>query len=271
MQPLLFYIVLTSVLSQIINTSINATNQTSQVASYFVSFSVEWQGLRKLFLNDPKVPDNTQVTLSMLQPRSLQMIKNLGLASGIAGVAALNYTTVLRVGGNSATKLWWTPSTPWSTNTSEMVPVGKLEMQLLNVVATQTNSRLVINIGSRDPSLTASYSDVLLEAVKENINPQLLDGIEVGNEPDQYSSKGYRTDAYAYQDFINEFKAISSYVQSKNMPVIGPSFAGRWKNFSSAFAQNVYPIVIDKLSIHHYSVSGCATNEPTLNDLLPCK
>ncbi|KAL3894553.1 MAG: hypothetical protein SGCHY_005207 [Lobulomycetales sp.] len=242
------------------------------IKRHYASLAVEWQGVNRMFLQDyTKVEDTAQVTRGMLNDRALELVRNLGVASKNKESAI----AVIRVGGNSATRMYWKPSlAPWSGVAEDMVPVGPLELRVLNQVALETNTRLLLNIGMRTSSPSGTYTNQILEAIRDNINPLILEGIELGNEPDHYNDNGnlFRPITYNYDSFLLEYR---EYAQVSNtilpgVAVAGPGMdPGNFDGRATTFSSDASPTSVGFVTLHTYELPACNVSlSYTLEDLL---
>jgi hypothetical protein len=208
----------------------------------------------------------------MLNPRALQLVKNLGSAARNGD----STTVIIRIGGNSATRAYWKPSgNPWTTDANLLVEIGPLELKVMNAVALAARAKLLINIGMRDPNPAGSYTSLILQSVKENIDASLLEGIELGNEPDNYNNNGntYRPATYSYAEFLPEFQTFGAISKSilPNVAIAGPGMdPGNFERKVATFSRDS-SIPIGMVTLHQYELPACdKTVVYSMTDLLKC-
>jgi hypothetical protein len=204
----------------------------------------------------------------MLNPRALQLVKNLGSAARNGD----STTVIIRIGGNSATRAYWKPSgNPWTTDADLLVEIGPLELKVMNAVALAARAKLLINIGMRDPNPDGSYASLILQSVSENIDATVLEGIELGNEPDHYNDNGntYRPITYGYAEFLPEFRAFGAISQAI-LP--GPAMdPGNFNRSVATFSHDIAPLPIGMVTLHQYELPACdRTVVYSMTDLLKC-
>jgi hypothetical protein len=161
--------------------------------------------------------------------------------------------SVLRIGGDAVDLSWWTssnePSPTWATSTVTPADLDALHRLLL---ATGWHVLLGVDLGHFEPGRIA---DEALHARK--ILGAGLWGIEIGNEPDGYSSpkEDLRTPTYSVSDYISEANA---YIQALHatvpeVAVYGPaSSQPRWLTQLGSSAR-----MFTGLTQHFYALSGC--------------
>ncbi|KAJ3186587.1 hypothetical protein HDU85_007407 [Gaertneriomyces sp. JEL0708] len=172
------------------------------------------------------------------------------------------YTPFLRIGGNSATRLWWQGSklprleqSAWSVN--------DIDLRIMEEFAARTGVKYVIGVPmlSPDPAYAVEF---LSQGIHRTIAPNHIQTIEVGNEPDHYAKKGRRPATYDFPTFLTEystaFNAISAANRLAGYPNIeymGPAYAYPWseellKPFAESNPQTRW------ISFHKYGERGCS-------------
>ena len=141
----LLFSLLTFTLSQTVDLTKPATS--INVNPFFASYAVEWQGILDLFVtfgND--VVNMTEIPDSVLNIKGIELIKTLIDGAKSSGT---EIPFILRVGGNSANKMWWVPSKlgPWSPVDGLNMLVGPGSLIILQKVCKLTGIKLLLNIG----------------------------------------------------------------------------------------------------------------------------
>jgi len=180
---------------------------------------------------------------------------------------------VLRVGGNSLDRSWWTsdaePAPGWAT--SVITPTDLANLREL-LAAADWQVILGVDLGHFD---AARAADETRAAV--NILGSRLVGIELGNEPDLYSSSSVklRGDDYNASTYLKEVSAYSSAIHevSAAMPLYGPELSPPTSWLTPIAVETPMPFAV--LTEHYYSTSynrplgGCkGTPLPTAPELL---
>jgi hypothetical protein len=211
----------------------------------FTSFSIEWTQVLKAFV----APGSVQGTNFALNDNYIKAL--------VAITAPRQSAFTLRVGGNSATYMWYQPSKlkalPQLTYT-----VSDLEFRVLNQVAQKYNVKFILNIGMSTP--TPTYAREILQAWKTHINPQYIRAIEVGNEPDHLYKRGLRSTAYSAADFFKEYDAYVAAIREvfPTTDLMGPSYAYGWRDqFQIPFIQQKAAST-RYFSFHRYQLRGCS-------------
>jgi hypothetical protein len=178
---------------------------------------------------------------------------------------------VLRIGGDTADKAWWTshsePTPAWA-----IVRVTPTDLVLLRSLMAKTGWRavLAVDFGHLDAARAADEA-----RAAAHILGSRLAGIEIGNEPNDYNlgAIDLRPGYYTWPEY---FSQISSYVQSiraavPSVPLYGPDTSSPvWFAYIASQHQP-----FDVYTEHYYptsfsSASGAcpATPVPTARDLL---
>jgi len=117
----------------------------------------------------------------------------------------------IRIGGSSSDL----SGTPTSTTAA---PFAQLFQ------ATGSQFELGVNLGSNNVSLAVNQA----KAYVSQMPAGSLDAIEIGNEPDLYVNKGYRSSDYTVQDYFSDFaswRASILAVEPSTTKFIGPAWA----------------------------------------------
>lgn len=162
---------------------------------------------------------------------------------------------VLRVGGDSTDSSWWTSAAEappsWATNT-----VTPADLQALDGLLDATGWRAIVSVdlGHYEPARASSEA----AAASQILGDRLL-GIEVGNEPNGYTSAQsttgqLRPSSYDAGTYLHEAAAYTQAIGSAAPGVItiGPGVNGtRWLVELGGEAG-----LFDEVSLHFYYSSG---------------
>lgn len=168
---------------------------------------------------------------------------------------------VLRIGGNSTDKTFWTssgePNPSWSEGRitpASLVPLARL------LAASHWKAILGVNLKQKDVARAVNE----VEYAHRILGPSLL-GIEIGNEPNYY----YSSDSVFFQDFESYATAIRQAVPSVRL--VGPDPGHEHPAFLAAFAAEEAALPRPDISVatnHHYPLSACGGNVTTIPELL---
>jgi hypothetical protein len=179
---------------------------------------------------------------------------------------------VLRIGGDTADESWWTsssePAPSWAVVTVTPADLSRLESFL---AATGWRVALTVDLGHYDPARAANEVTYASQILGSN-----LAGIEIGNEPNDFSQGaiGLRASSYDVSPYAEEFQAYANAIEDAvpGTKILGPdTSATTWFNFLAA--KNSLPVAA--LTEHYYPTSysvasgACAaTPVPTAEQLL---
>jgi hypothetical protein len=177
--------------------------------------------------------------------------------------------SVLRIGGNSVDSSWWTsrdePKPSWATSTATPADLSRVRALL---AATGWRVLLGVNLGHFEPTRAADEA----RYAQEILGPDLL-GIEIGNEPDDFSGEkvNLRPLTYTVGAYIDEAeiyrKALSS--AAPGVAIDGPALTGTpWLTQMGTAAR-----MFTELTQHYYPTSTCqqiplSEPQPTADGLL---
>jgi hypothetical protein len=179
---------------------------------------------------------------------------------------------VLRIGGNTLDSSWWTsndePPPAWATNV-----VDPSDLVVLRGLLAATNWRVIlgVNLGHFDPARAASEAFTAAQI----LGTRLL-GIEVGNEPNAYTTPAIklRPSSYGIGGYLEELAAYSASVRAAvpQIRVYGPDVSSQAWLQSIASAKG---ISLSAITVHYYPTfysvanSVCSdTSLPTAGELL---
>jgi hypothetical protein len=210
----------------------------------------------------------------------------LGLSFGAATVAADDYavtdfagylktlgpTGVLRIGGNSGDKTFWTstdePAPSWATSGT----ITPTKLQHLAAIAHATGWKVIlaVNLKNPDPARAADEAKYA-----QQIFGHSLIAIEVGNEPNFY----YSDPAAYYADFERYAAAIKA--AAPGVGLTGPDAETNHASWLAGFADaataaapgtpatlGAAPANLVAVTDHTYPTSVCGTSTATIPQLL---
>jgi hypothetical protein len=171
------------------------------IPTNFLGFSHEWNSAQSMMGNASLGVNNIYRTLVGT------------LATSMGGPLSV------RIGGGSTD----TSTTATSATVEPFVELAK---------AFNVKFILGVNLGSNNLGLAEEQA----KTFTSSLSTSAMTAIEIGNEPDGYSSNGLRASTYTYPEFIPQyqewFKGISSVVPSA-VPIAGPVFGtGNWISMS---------------------------------------
>jgi hypothetical protein len=179
---------------------------------------------------------------------------------------------VLRFGGNSVDRSWW-------TNDSEAPPVWATsvitpaDLTALRGLLVATNWRVIVGVdlGHFDPTRAANEAHI----AKDILGSRLL-GLEIGNEPDDYGDPRVelRSRAYSINNYLEELTAYRAAMEGSapGVRLYGPDLSSKAWLLTIASDANA---PFDVLTQHYYPISYSVTKGackgtpvPTARELL---
>jgi hypothetical protein len=177
----------------IANTVVTSETPVGTIATDFLGFSHEW-GVAETLMGDKATGVNTSY-------RTLVST----LAKKMGG------PLVLRIGGGS-------------TDSSGPATAATVEPFIEMAQATNVKFILGVNLGSNNLQLAQQQAEVF-----SKLPSNALAALEIGNEPDGYSSDGTRPTSYGWDDYLPQYQQWQQGVSRQNnstVPVAGPAMAG---------------------------------------------
>jgi|HubBroStandDraft_2_1064218.scaffolds.fasta_scaffold00240_19 hypothetical protein len=179
--------------------------------------------------------------------------------------------SVLRVGGNSVDRSWWstTGKTPPTWATSTVTPGDLYALRGL-LVATGWRVLLGVDLGHFEPARAAEEARV----ASEILGSYLL-GIEIGNEPDGYSGMDddLRPASYDVEEYLREVEVYDKMLSAAvpGVAIYGPALGKiGWLAQMGAAAS-----VFSEITQHYYPPVTCpagpsdsVVHQPTVSELL---
>jgi hypothetical protein len=172
---------------------------------------------------------------------------------------------LIRIGGNSADKTFWTSTGARPPAGSE----GAITPAALRSVATALDGTgwqlvLAVNLKAKDPARAADEA-----AQARQIFGDRLLAIEIGNEPNYYYPTKKPYGSY-YQDFDRYVAAVRAAVPG--VGIAGSDAGHEHPAFVADFAQHeAADPAVTVLTDHHYPLSACGGRKSTVDDLLSAK
>ncbi len=185
--------------------------------------------------------------LTASHPRLVRLMRLLG-------------PSVLRIGGNTVDWSWWTdngePPPTWASNV-----VTPADLSLLHGLLAATGWRVVlgVDLGHFEQARVAGEA-----RSAQRIFGAELQGIEIGNEPDDFghSGNGLRAPGYGAPEYLREVEAYS-----KALAVAAPGVALYGPATSTAGIQLLAQMgsaahIFTTLTQHYYPINKCSEITP---------
>jgi hypothetical protein len=168
---------------------------------------------------------------------------------------------VLRVGGNQVDRTTWRPDGPGGE--AAFIAPADVRRFAAFVRATGWQVLYAVNMGANDPAAAADEVAFATAALGD-----MLDGIEIGNEPDVFHSNGLRERTYTYAQYSGEWQRLADAVRARTPKLVltGPASAGNVRDFTLPFARD-HGSEINLLTQHYYRANGMLASS-TLDVLL---
>jgi hypothetical protein len=219
----------------VIATALVAPNSSDTITTNFLGFSHDWKYAASMM-------GTASAGSNPLYPT---LIKNL--------TDNMNGPLVVRVGANG-------------TDTSGTASVSTVQPFIEVTQKANVQWILGVNLGSSNVSLAQQQASVFAA----NIPSANLMGLEIGNEPDGYSTNGLRSSSYDYSSFLPEYQqwqqAIAGATGGKS-PIAGPTLGtGNW-NANANTSVTTGTMKADLLTQHEYLVCY-DSNNPQASDYL---
>ncbi|KAJ3116983.1 hypothetical protein HK098_006417 [Nowakowskiella sp. JEL0407] len=221
--------------------------------------SFEWSDVTKLFGG----PNGFGINNA-----SKQLFANLEALVGNSG------RPVLRIGGNSATKMKWSGWTDanFLLDIDMVVEVTPAILNLLDSFCSTVGTQAVLQVSmlSNDTKYAIEF---FTNGILANIKPENILAVGIGNEPDHFEKHGFRPPGYTFQDYLAEFlnlrQLLGEAAGSTQVDFMAPSFAGEWRNASYDIDfRKAVNSTVKYHSIHKYALRGCSKNDVTFENLL---
>ena len=153
-----------------------------------------------------------------------------GVAQNLMGNSALGVNQIYRtLSSTLSTKMQGPLSIRvggGSTETSGSASSATVEPFVELAQNSNVDFILGVNLGSNNLSLAEEQAYTFTSSLPSGA----LAGLEIGNEPDAYSSDGYRPSTYTYSDFLTQFQEWSQGIVDASSPspapIAGPALGG---------------------------------------------
>ncbi len=210
------------------------------VRSGFLGFSFEYSALGGYAGTDPNAVD----------PVFEHLIRNL----------ADGGPTVLRIGGNSTDRTWW-PVADVSRSPAGYYTLTRSGLEVLAALARATDARLIlgVNLEANSTVEAAAESRAMLAAIPR----RLIEGFELGNEPELYGTKWYykrdgenhfsRPRSWNFQSYLSDYRHIAAALGG--VPLAGPAVGVfSWMRHLAQFLDGQD---IGVATLHRYPLQSC--------------
>lgn len=216
---------------------LSGTVYSDKVKSEFVSMNIEWSSILEAF---GMTKSDYVVNLA------------LGLSQAMGGGTN---TGVIRIGGNSATKMYWSGSKLPRLQQQERI-ISKEDFMFLQSFAEKTGIKFTFTLPMLSPD-PAYAMEILQNGIMKYIATDYVYSLELGNEPDHYAQYGRRPAGYTYDNYISEFGSILSATNSvSNFMIQGPAWAYEWNTYLVDYSNKFKNV--KEISFHKYGLRGCA-------------
>jgi hypothetical protein len=222
--------------------SVSETRTGQAMASGFVGFSIEYSAIHQYLGRDP----------NHLNPVFSQLVDALSDGG----------SPVLRIGGDSTDHTWW-PLPGVIEPAGVSYALTRDWLATVHRAAEKMNARLIlgVNLAADSSSLAGSEARALIRG----IGGQYIDALEIGNEPDGYSTFAwYRTptrqigfargSGWNEAAFEQQFARWAAAVP--DVPLAGPAYAyvGWMSHLGRLIASEPHLGVV---TFHRYPLRGC--------------
>jgi hypothetical protein len=169
---------------------------------------------------------------------------------------------VLRFGGNSVDQLTGWQRGQRTSTTSTSIMMSSDADRALNFART-VGYRVLwsVNLGHGVPATDADEAQYVYQTASD-----VLLGLEIGNEPDDYHSNGLRPTTYTTDDYLAEWQTYANAIQTETPTAVltGPAGSGSITTFTSAFA-TAEGSRIALLTQHFYPLAPSSKNPTAKN------
>jgi hypothetical protein len=239
--------------------SFSATQVSLPIAPNYVSFSME-------------IDDALHYLGNATHP-SAAWVRLMGLLQGLSGGPG----PTLRIGGDSADySVWWDPPPiPGPLPRSQRYAITRIDLEAYAALVPQWRGKVALDTTLFFPN-NATFAVAHIGGVKSFLGFDLVEAIEVGNEPEGYNGgEGFRPHNWSPLDYSREFLEHVTAMEAAGMPkrfiqgaVLGgndKAFNAAWANYTSTFGSLG---ILKSVSRHFYSLDNCGGAGSTVWDLL---
>lgn len=225
----------------------------------FVGLSIEYPSAPGYFGTDPRHPD----------PVFVQLVRNL----------TPGQSPVLRFGGDTTDWSWW--PTPGVTKPPGVrYTVGPRWVQSTAAAARALDARLILGINFESDSSTIAATEA--SALVRGIGSRYIAGLELGNEPEVYSTLGWyesptgagvpgRPAGYGFGAYLGDYARVERALPG-GAPLVGPaSGAPQWLDGLSQYLganPRVRLVTFHRYPLHRCFTARSAPEYPTIANLL---
>lgn len=225
--------------------SVSATPTGQPMRPSFLGMSLEYQALHVYTGRDPDHVD----------PVFIQLLRNL-----VPG-----QHPIVRIGGNSADYSWW-PIRGVLPPGAVRYSLTKGWLRMAKSFAADAGAKLImgVNLAGGRPALAAAEA----RAFMEGIGPRYINALEIGNEPDLYSTAVWYRDRLGREFFARPITyGFANYLQEVSrwrqvlppIPLVGPALASlSW--LTTGLDQFLAAEPGTKMvTVHRYPLRACPT------------
>ncbi len=166
---------------------------------------------------------------------------------------------VLRLGGNEVDRC------TWNGVTAGLRIIERSQVDALNDFLNATGWKVIYGINLAKNTLNNATAEA--QYASQRLGSNLI-GFEVGNEPDLYHSNGLRKAAYAYGDYLNEWRTMADAIKqmSPQAPFAGPAGSFDLSGYCQPFARDTCGH--SQVLTHHYYRASAAAASSTVDMLI---
>jgi hypothetical protein len=244
----------------LVRATVDPTSKSTKIARHFLGISTEYNGLLRVI-------GSAQAGVN---PVLRQLLANLASeGQGFPG---------LRIGGGSADSAWWNPAALQRPNGIEF-DLGPLQRDAISGFERATRAPLVLDVNFA--ANRVAYARDWARAVLGQLPPGTLEALEIGNEPDVYSTgrpfgslPRTRPLGYSLRRYARELRPFTTAL--RRLPghprLAAPSTCcGRWDRQTRTLVRSQKGR-LGLLSFHAYATNACPNATPkdrlTLANLL---
>lgn len=212
----------------------------------FAGLSMEFRGLAAYAGTDPRAVD----------PAFLQLIRDISPAQ----------RPVLRIGGDSTDWTWW-PVPHMARPPGVKYDLTPTFMSVTRSLARTLRARLILGVNLEADSQRVARAEAT--AMIDRIGAGAIDALEIGNEPELYSSFGWyrsatgkqvpgRPPSWNLRTFIGDFSRLARALP--RAPLAGPSGGGSsWLPFLGTFLGSEPAVRL--ATLHAYPLKHCVPSQ----------
>ncbi len=187
---------------------------------------------------------------------------------------------VIRIGGNSADESVYLPSpAPLPVNATYRITDADFDAYQAvrawnGTVVIDTNLRYADAKRGGDASLPYAHVAAAAKALGWD---DLIESVEVGNEPDLFFKNGIRDTSYTFADYLNDYgtvaRALSPLIPTSSPKILGATWTSSWSYSVDDFTNylRVYKGNFSSISFHRYPLDVCDGKKTSIEKLLADK